>query len=87
MPGKPPISKTLFYTIALVGGGKLQEAWAGVDYINVNFHTDNFAIIDKVIDVLLSSPVCMMWTTPCRMSCVASALTCSCSLATAKQYM
>ena len=57
MPGKPPISKTLFYTIALVGGGKLQEAWAGEDYIKVNFHIDNFAIIDKVIDVLLSSPV------------------------------
>ena len=54
MPGMPPIKKTLFYTIAnnITGGGKLQEARAGVDYLKVNFHTDNFNIIDKVIDVL-----------------------------------
>ena len=54
MPGKRPIGRTLFYSIAkhITGGGKLQEARAGVDYIKVNFHTDNFAIIDKVIDAL-----------------------------------
>lgn len=54
MPRKPPIGKSIFYTIAnnITGGGKQQEARAGVDYIKVNFHTDNFAIIDKVIDVL-----------------------------------
>ena len=49
MPGIPPIGKTLFYTIAnnITGGGKLQEARAGLDYLKVNF-----TIIDKVIDVL-----------------------------------
>ena len=54
MPGKRPIGRTLFYSIAkhITGGGKIQEARAGVDYIKVNFHTDNFAIIDKVIDAL-----------------------------------
>ena len=36
MPWKPPIGKTLFYTIANnITGGGLQEAWAGVDYIKV----------------------------------------------------
>ena len=51
MPGKPPIGKSMFYIIAnnITGGGKQQEARAGVDYIKVNFHTENF---DKVIDVL-----------------------------------
>ncbi|KAL5502924.1 hypothetical protein EMCRGX_G009782 [Ephydatia muelleri] len=54
MPGMLPIGKTLFYIIAnnITGGGKLQEPRAGVDYLKVNFHTDNFTIIDKVIDVL-----------------------------------
>ena len=43
--------QTLFYTIVkhITGGGKQQEARAGVDYIKVNFHTDNFTIIDRVI--------------------------------------
>ena len=42
------------YSIAknISGGGKQQEARAGVDYINVNFHFDNLAIVDKIIDVL-----------------------------------
>ena len=54
MQGMPPIGKTLFYTIAnnITGGGKLQEARAGVDYLKVNFHCENITIIDKVIDVL-----------------------------------
>ena len=54
MPRKPPNGKSMFYTIAsnIMGGGKQQEARSGVDYIKVNFHTDNFAIVDKVIDVL-----------------------------------
>ncbi|KAL5517271.1 hypothetical protein EMCRGX_G002784 [Ephydatia muelleri] len=54
MPGKPPIGRSLFYTIAkhIIGGGKQQEARAGVDYIKVNFHIDNFTIVDKLIDVL-----------------------------------
>eukprot|EP00731_Ephydatia_muelleri_P000275 Em0001g275a len=33
-------------------GGKQQEPRAGVDYIKVNFHTDNFSIIDRIIDVI-----------------------------------
>ena len=58
MPGMPPIEKTLFYTIAnnITGGGKLQEARAGVDYLKVNFHSENFTIINKVIDVDASCP-------------------------------
>ena len=51
MPGKPPIGRTLFYTIAnhITGGGKVQEARAGVDYVKVNFH---FAIVDRLINIL-----------------------------------
>ena len=73
MPGKPPIGKSMFYTIAnnITGGGKQQEARAGVDYIKVNFHTENFAIIDKAS----------------AMSVVASALTHTLSLAMVMQYM
>ena len=54
MPEIPPIGRSLFYTIAkhITGGGKQQEARAGVDYIKVNFHIDNFTIVDKVIDTL-----------------------------------
>ena len=54
MPGKPPIGRTLFYTIAnhITGGGKVQEARAGVDYVKVNFHIDNFAIVDRLINIL-----------------------------------
>ncbi|KAL5484240.1 hypothetical protein EMCRGX_G020702 [Ephydatia muelleri] len=54
MPGKPPIGRTLFYTIAnhITGGGKVQEGRAGVDYVKVNFHIDNFAIVDRLIDIL-----------------------------------
>ena len=39
MPGMPPIGMTLFYTIAnnITGGGKLQEARAGVDYLKSIF--------------------------------------------------
>ena len=35
----PPIGKTLFYTIAnnITGGGKLQKARAGVDYLKSIF--------------------------------------------------
>ena len=36
----------------ITGSGKQQEALAGVDYIKVNFHTDNFSIIDRIIDVI-----------------------------------
>ena len=55
MPNKMPVGKTLFYDIAnhITGGGKHQEARSGIDYIKVNFHKDNFVIVDKVIDVLV----------------------------------
>ena len=36
----------------ITGGGKQQEARGGVDYIKVNFHIDNFSIVDKVINAL-----------------------------------
>ena len=54
IPGKAHISRSLFYTIVkhITGGGKQQEARAGVDYIKVNFHIDNFSIVDKVINAL-----------------------------------
>eukprot|EP00731_Ephydatia_muelleri_P035750 Em0155g5a len=55
MPNKMPVGKTLFYDIVnhITGGGKHQEARSGIDYIKVNFHKDNFVIVDKVIDVLV----------------------------------
>ena len=54
IPGKSPIGRSIFYSITktITGGGKQQEARARVDHIKVNFHTDNFAIMDKVIDLL-----------------------------------
>ena len=54
IPGKIHISRSLFYTIVkhITGGGKQKEARVGVDYIKVNFHIDNFTIVDKVIDAL-----------------------------------
>eukprot|EP00731_Ephydatia_muelleri_P019861 Em0012g686a len=75
-PGKPPIGSMLYYLIAktITGGGKKQEARAGVDYIKVNFHTDNFAVVDKILMCLLRS---QMWTTSCVMSCMAFALICT----------
>ena len=55
MPNKMPVGKTLFYDIVnhITGGGKHQEARSGNDYIKVNFHKDNFVIVDKVINVLV----------------------------------
>ena len=55
MPNIMPVGKTLFYDIVnhITGGGKHQEARSGIDYIKVNFHKDNFVIVDKVIDVLV----------------------------------
>ena len=54
LPGKPPLGKTMFYSITnkITGGGKQPEARAWVDYIKVNFHIDNFVIVDKIIDVI-----------------------------------
>ena len=39
----------------ITGGGKKQAARAGVDYIKINFHTDNFALLDMAIKALLPS--------------------------------
>ena len=33
-------------------GDKKQEGRARVDYIKVHFYTNNFAVVDKIIDVL-----------------------------------
>ena len=33
-------------------GVSSKEAWAGMDYIKVNFHIDNFTTVDKVIAAL-----------------------------------
>ena len=54
VPGKTPIGRLMIYTIAksITGGGKQQEARAGVDCIKINFHTDNFVNVDKIIDVI-----------------------------------
>ena len=86
MPGKQPIGRTLFYSIAkhITGGGRLQEARAGVDYIKVNFHTDNFTIIDKVI---VLAHLCLKSTIPCVVSYVGSAPMYTASLVMATQYM
>ena len=37
------------YSTLITGGGKLQKARAEVDFIKVNFHTYNFAIIDNIL--------------------------------------
>ena len=54
MPRRPPIGQSIFYSIVkhITGSGKQQEAPAGVDCIKVIFHTDNFSIIDRIIDVI-----------------------------------
>ena len=73
MPNKMPVGKTLFYDIVnhITGGGKHQEARSGIDYIKVNFHKDNFVIVDKVIDVLV--PLSLRWTIHYVRSCIVSA--------------
>lgn len=54
----PHMKESLFYEITrnITGGGKKQCARSGVDYIKVNFHTNNFELIDKVIDVVALHP-------------------------------
>ena len=53
-PDLPHRKESFFCEIArhITGGGKKQSARAGVDYINRNFHTDNFELVDKVIDMI-----------------------------------
>ena len=53
-PDVPHMKESLFYEITrnITGGGKKQSARSCVDYIKVNFHTDNFELVDKVIDVV-----------------------------------
>ena len=96
VPGKTPIGRSMIYTIAksITGGGKQQEARAGVDYIKINFHTDNFVNVDKITDVIaplsdLRDELCGLhsWTTPYVMSCVVSAPTFTHSSVMAMQCM
>ena len=53
-PNTPAMKKSLFYTIInlITGGSKKQQIRAGVDYIKVNYHTDNYQLVDKVIDIV-----------------------------------
>ena len=48
------MKKSLFYTITnlISGGNKKQQIRAGVDYIKVNYLTDNYQLVDKVIDIV-----------------------------------
>ena len=50
----PCMKKSLFYTITreISGGSRKQASRAGVDYIKVNFHHDNFEIVEKIIDTV-----------------------------------
>ena len=86
MPGKRPIGRTLFYSIAkhITGGGKIQEARAGVDYIKVNFHMITLPSLTKL---LMHLPPCLKSTMPCIMSYVGSAIMCTPFLATAMLCM
>jgi hypothetical protein len=50
----PCMKKSLFYTITreISGGSRKQDSRAGVDYIKVNFHHDNYYIVEKIIDTV-----------------------------------
>ena len=50
----PFMKKSLFYTITreISGGSRKQASRAGIDYIKVNFHHDNFEIVEKIIDTV-----------------------------------
>ena len=50
------MKKSLFYTITnlVTGGSKKQQIRAGVHYIKVNYHTDNYQLVYKVIDIVAS---------------------------------
>ena len=50
----PCMKKSLFYTITreIRGGSRKQASRAGIDYIKVNSHHDNFEIVEKIIDTV-----------------------------------
>ena len=50
----PCMKKSLFYTITreISGGSRKQASSACVDYIKVNFHHDNYDIVEKIIDTI-----------------------------------
>ena len=50
------VGKSLFRKIT--GGGIKQDARAGVDYVKVNYHTDNFALVDMLIKILMAGTDC-----------------------------
>eukprot|EP00731_Ephydatia_muelleri_P002008 Em0001g2008a len=54
--GQNVVCKSLFRKIVqhITGGGIKQDARAGVDYVKVNYHTDNFALVDMVIKILMA---------------------------------
>ena len=45
------MKKSLFYTITreISGGSRKQDSRAGVDYIKVNFHHDNYYIVENTV--------------------------------------
>ena len=61
------------YSIVIIGGGKYTQVW-------INFHNDNFAIVDNIMDVLalLLALDHILTYAPSQnvMSCVASAQMC-----------
>ena len=54
--GQNVVGKSLFRNIVqhITGGGIKQDARAGVDYVKVNYHNDNFALLYMVIKILMS---------------------------------
>ena len=50
----PCMKKSLFYTITseVSGGSRKQDSRAGLNYIEVNFHHDNYYIVEKIIDTV-----------------------------------
>ena len=58
--GQNVVGKSLFRNIVqhITGGGIKQDARAGVDYVKVNYHNDNFALLYMVIKILMSGTDC-----------------------------
>ena len=58
--GRSVVGKSLFRNIVqhITGGGIKQDARAGVDYVKVNHHTDNFAPLDMVVKIFMPGTDC-----------------------------
>ena len=76
MPGKPPIGRTLFYSIAKtspkVRSRRYVQEWT--TSIKVNFHTATLPLWTRLLMSLHRS---QMWTTYCMTSCVAFTQMCT----------